>query len=101
MKSCAATVLPGHNIATAAKHMAIQAAISTKRLEEMSSREFQQQKLWSVLPTAPFLVTTAEDILRQQVGRYKQYSVVRVAKDEFEVSHRQVGYSTRTAKQQK
>jgi hypothetical protein len=45
MKSCAAAVLlPGHNLATAAKQMAIQAFISTKRLKEMSSKDFQQNR---------------------------------------------------------
>ena len=92
MKSCAAAVLPGHNLATAAKHMVVQGVISTKRLEEMSSKEFQQKKLWSVLPTAPFLVSTAEDILRQQVGRYKKYSALRVAKDEFEVCDKRLDH---------
>ena len=85
MKSCSAAVLPVHNPVKAAQHMVMQGVIATKRLEEMSSKSLNQRKVWSVLPTSPYLVTTAEDILRQQVGRYKQYSVIRVAQDQFKV----------------
>jgi hypothetical protein len=66
--------------------MVMQAVIATKRLEELSSKSLQQRKVWSELPTSPYLVTTAEDILLQQTRRYNQYSVVRVADDEFEVN---------------
>jgi MULE transposase domain/SWIM zinc finger len=85
MKSSATAVLPTHSLAKAAEHMRIQGVITTKRLEETSSKSFEQSKLWSVLPTSPYLVKVAEDILRQQVPLSKRYSVVRVARDEFEV----------------
>ena len=103
MKSSAAAVLPGQNPIKAAECMVMQAVITTKKLEEMSCNLLRESKTRSDLPTtAPYLVTTAESILSQQVHRYQDYDVVQVGPATFEVdflpraAHRQATKTSTT-----
>jgi hypothetical protein len=85
LKSSASAVLPGHNPVKAAECMVMQAEMTTKKLDDLSSKLLHETKTWSKLPTAPYLVTVAESILSQQVLRYKQYCVVHFGHGKCEV----------------
>jgi hypothetical protein len=90
MKSHSAPIQPTMNLDTAAKTLNTQTDLKSAELEEICYLDFQfPNKRWSTKPTAPYVTSFAEGLLKSVYDRSKKYEARRVGQREFQVHYEQ------------